>query len=106
MNAKPKLRRCSSSGVKQKRGLRREDVNIDPDKDGVVLTTVKRIKFLPTPSQLRQGRKAPQTADEGVTLRRASPHHRRPAFVRAKISWQKSLEIEGAESSRWWWTTR
>jgi len=81
---------------KQKPFFAGKDVNVYPDKDGALLTAVKRIKFLPTPAQLRQGQKAPQTADEGVTL---SAHVQIPPdrrFVRAKLV-EKSLEVEGTD---------
>jgi hypothetical protein len=78
---------------KQKLLLAGKAINIDPGKEGVLATSTKAINCLPTPDQLRQGQKGPQTIHEGV-----SPHaqvhlsaDRR--FVRVKFM-EKSLELK------------
>jgi hypothetical protein len=81
---------------KQKPFLAGKDINIDPDKDGALLTTTKRINCLPTPDQLRRGKKDPQTIDEGFTLSAQVQISADRRFVRAKFL-EKSLEIEGIE---------
>jgi hypothetical protein len=81
---------------KQKPFLDGKDVNIDLDKDGALLTATSRINCLPTPAQLRQGKKDPQTIDEGFTLRAQVQISADRRFVRAKFL-EKSLEIEGVE---------
>lgn len=81
---------------KKKPTLTGKGINVDPGKEGLLLTSMKTIKCLPTPEQLQTGKKAPQTFDEGFTLRaqvHLSPDRR---FVRAKFM-EKSLEIEGVE---------
>jgi hypothetical protein len=81
---------------KQKPFLAGKDVNIGPDMGGSLLASINRINCLPAPEQLRQGKKGPQTIDEGFTLRaqvHISPDRR---FVRAKFL-EKNLEIEGTE---------
>jgi hypothetical protein len=82
--------------AKQKPFLAGKDINIGPDRDGALLTKTERINCLPAPEQLRQGKKGPQTIEEGFTLRaqvHISPDLR---FVRAKFL-EKNLEIEGTE---------
>jgi hypothetical protein len=81
---------------KQKPFLAGKDVNIDPGKEGVLLTATKPIKCLPTPDQLRQGKNVPQIISEGFSLSaqvHISPDRR---YVCAKFL-EKSLEIEGIE---------
>jgi hypothetical protein len=81
---------------KQKPFLAGKAINIDPDKEGVLLTATKLIDCLPTPDQLRQGKKGPQKINEGFTL---SAHVQISAdrrFVHVKLM-EKSLEIEGIE---------
>jgi hypothetical protein len=80
----------------QKPFLAGTDTNIDPDKNGALLTTTRRTNCLPTPGQLRQGKKDAQTIDESFALSahvQISPDRR---FVRANFL-EKSLEIEGIE---------
>jgi hypothetical protein len=81
---------------KQKPYLTGKDVNIDLDKSGALLTATKPIKCLPTPDQLRQGRKEQQTTDEGFTLSAQVQISADRRFVRAKFL-EKSVEIEGIE---------
>src|SRR5262249_27916879 len=81
---------------KQKPFLAGKEININPDKDGMLVTTTKRIKCLPTPGQLRQGKKGPQTIDEGCTLSTQVQISADRRFVCAKFQ-EKSLEIEGIE---------
>lgn len=84
---------------KQKPFLTGKEVNIDPSKEGVLLTATKPINCLPTPDQLRQGKKGPQTIDEGFTLSAQVHVSADRRFVRAKFL-EKSLEIEGIEKVR------
>jgi hypothetical protein len=82
--------------AKQKPFLAGKEINIDPGKEGVLLTATRPINCLPTPDQLRQGKKDPQTINEGFMLGaqvHISPDRR---FVRAKFL-EKSVEIEGIE---------
>jgi len=81
---------------KQKPFLAGKEVNIDPGKEGVLLTATRPINCLPTPDQLRQGKKGPQTIDEGFTLGAQVHISADRRFVRAKFL-EKSLEIEGIE---------
>jgi hypothetical protein len=81
---------------KQKPLLAGKEINIDPGKEGVLLTATKPINCLPTPDQLRRGKKAPQTIDEGFTLGAQVHISADRRFVRAKFL-EKSLEIEGIE---------
>jgi hypothetical protein len=81
---------------KQEPFLAGKEINIDPDKDGVLLTTTRRINCLPTPGQLRQGKKVPQAIDEGFTLSAEVQLSADRRFVRARFL-EKSLEIEGIE---------
>src|SRR5262245_20092904 len=53
---------------KQKPVLAGKEVNIDPGKEGVLLTATKSVNYLPTPEQLRQGKNDPQRIDESFTL--------------------------------------
>lgn len=81
---------------KQKLLLAGKEINIDPGQEGLLLALNKAINCLPSPEQLRQGQKGPQTIQEGVSLRaqiQISPDRR---FVRAKFM-EKSLELEGIE---------
>jgi hypothetical protein len=82
--------------AKEKPFLAGKEVNIDPDKEGVLLTATKPINCLPTPDQLRQGKKGPQTIHEGFTLSAQVHLSADRRFVRAKFL-EKSLEIEGIE---------
>jgi hypothetical protein len=81
---------------KQKPFLDGKEINIDPGNKGVLLTATKPINCLPTPDQLRQGKKGPQTIDEGFTLSAQVEISADRRFVRAKFM-EKSLEIEGIE---------
>jgi len=81
---------------KQKPFLAGKEINIDPGKDGVLLTATKPIDCLPTPDQLRQGKKGPQRIDEGFTISAQVQISADRRFVRAKFL-EKSLEIEGVE---------
>ena len=81
---------------KQKPVLTGKGVNVDPGKEGVLLTAGKPVNRLPTPDQLRQGKKGPQTVHEGVTLSAQVHISADRRFVRAKFL-EKSLEIEGVE---------
>jgi hypothetical protein len=81
---------------KQKPVLAGKEINIDPGKEGALLTSTRAVHFLPTPDQLRQGRKDPQTVHEGVSLRAQVHISADRRFVRAGFT-EKSLEIEGVE---------
>src|SRR5262249_44639083 len=81
---------------KRKPFLTGHDVNIDPGKEGLLLTARKPINCLPTPDQLRQGKKGPQTVDVGFTLSAQVHISADRRFVRAKFL-EKSLEIEAVE---------
>jgi hypothetical protein len=81
---------------KQKPFLAGKEVNIDPGKEGVLLTATRPIQCLPTPEQLRQGEKGPQTIAEGCTLSAQVHISADRRFVRARFL-EKSLEIEGIE---------
>jgi hypothetical protein len=81
---------------KQKPFLAGKEINIDPGKEGVLLTATKPTNCLPTPDQLRQGKKGPQTIDEGFTLSAQVQISADRRFVRARFL-EKSLEIEGIE---------
>jgi hypothetical protein len=81
---------------KQKPFLTGKAVNIDPGKEGVLLRATKPIKCLPTPEQLRQGKKDRQTIDEGCTLGVQVHISADRRFVRARFL-EKCLEIEGIE---------
>jgi hypothetical protein len=81
---------------KQKPFLAGKEINIDPGKEGVLLTATKPTNCLPTPDQLRQGKKGPQTIDEGFTLSAQVHISADRRFVRAKFL-EKSLAIEGIE---------
>src|SRR5262249_11868821 len=70
---------------KQKPFLTGKDINIDPGKEGVLLTAIKPIKCLPPPTQLRQGKKGPQTIDEGFTLSAQVHISADRRFVRGKF---------------------
>lgn len=83
--------------LKKQKPLRAgKEINIDPGKEGVLLTATKPINCLPTPDQLRQGKKDPQTIDEGFTLGAQVHISADRRFVLAKFL-EKSLEIEGIE---------
>jgi hypothetical protein len=82
--------------AKQKPFLAGKEINIDPGKEGVLLAAIKPINCLPTPDQLRQGKKGPQTIDEGFTLIAQVHISADRRFVRARFL-EKSLEIEGIE---------
>src|SRR5262249_30352272 len=73
-----------------------KDISIDPGKEGLLLTWSKAIEFLPTPDQLRQGKRQPQRIDEGVSLRAQVQISADRRFVRATFT-EKSLEIDGSE---------
>jgi hypothetical protein len=81
---------------KQQPFLAGKEINIDPGKEGVLLTATKPINCLPTPDQLQQGKKDPQTIHEGFTLSAQVHISADRRFVRAKFL-EKSLEIEGIE---------
>lgn len=81
---------------KEKPFLARKEINIDPGKEGVLLTATRPINCLPTPEQLRRGKKSRQTIDEGFTLRARVQISADRRFVRARFL-EKSLEIEGVE---------
>jgi hypothetical protein len=81
---------------KQKPFLTGKEVNIDPGKQGVLLTATRTINCLPTPDQLRQGKKDPQAIDEGLTLSAQVHISADRRFVRVKFL-EKSLEIEAIE---------
>jgi hypothetical protein len=81
---------------KQKLLLAGKEVNIDPGKEGVLLTLSKTINRFPTPDQVRQGKKGAQTIHEGVSIRAQVQISVDRRFVRAKFM-EKSLEIEGIE---------
>jgi hypothetical protein len=81
---------------KQKPFLAGKEINIDPGKEAVLLTATRAIKCLPTPDQLRQGKKDPQTIDESFSLSaqvQLSPDRR---FVRVSFH-EKSVDIEAIE---------
>jgi hypothetical protein len=61
-----------------------------------LLTATRPIKCLPPPDQLRQGKKGPQTIDEGFTLSAQVHLSADRRFVRGKFL-EKSLAIEGIE---------
>jgi hypothetical protein len=81
----------------QKPFLTGKAVNIDPGKEGVLLTATKPTNCLPPPDQLRQGKKGRQTIEEGFTLSAQVHIVADRRFVRAKFV-EKSLEIEGIET--------
>jgi hypothetical protein len=81
---------------KQKPFLVGKEINIDPGNESVLLTAIKPINCLPTPDQLQQGKKGPQTIDEGIIFSAQVQISADRRFVRAKIL-EKSLEIEGIE---------
>jgi hypothetical protein len=81
---------------KQKPVLAGKEINIEPGKEGAFLTATKPINYLPSPDQLRQGKKAPQTVDEGFTLSMEVQISADRRFVRARFL-EKGLEIEGVE---------
>src|SRR5262249_54110489 len=81
---------------KQQPFLTGKEINIDPGKEGVLLTATRPINCLPTPDQLRQGKKGPQTIDEGFTLKVQVQFSADRRFVHARFL-EKSLEIEGIE---------
>src|SRR5262245_39075423 len=54
---------------KKKPFLIGKTINVDPGKEGTLLTASKSIECLPTLDQLRMGNKTPQTIDESFTLR-------------------------------------
>jgi hypothetical protein len=82
--------------AKQKPFQAGKEINIGPGKEGVLLTATKPIKCSPAPDQLRQGKKGPQTIDEGFTLSAQVHISADRRFVRARFL-EKSLEIEGIE---------
>jgi hypothetical protein len=82
--------------AKQKLFLAGKEIRIDPGKEGVLLTATRPTNFLPTPDQLQQGKKGPQTIHEGVTLSAQVHISADRRFVLAKVQ-EKSLEIEGTE---------
>jgi hypothetical protein len=73
-----------------------KETNIDLGKEGVFLTQSKSINCLPTPDQLRQGKKDQQTIDEGFTLSVQVHLSADRRFVRAGFQ-EKSLEIDAIE---------
>jgi hypothetical protein len=81
---------------KQKPSLVGKEINVDPGKEGLLLRSTKPNNRLPTPDQLRQGKKTPQTIDEGFTLRAQVHVTADRRFVRVKFV-EKSQEIEGIE---------
>jgi len=81
---------------KEKPLLAGKEINIDRGKEGVLLTSTRPINCLPAPDQLRQGKKVPQTIDEGFSLNAQVYISADRRFVRAKFL-EKSLEIEGVE---------
>ena len=90
---------------KQKPFLAGKEINIDPGKEGVLLTATKPINCLPTPDQLRQGKKGPQTIDEGFTL--SAKFTSAPTDVScAPNSWRRVWKSKASKRSRSWWTTR
>jgi hypothetical protein len=82
--------------AKQKPFLAGKEINIAPDKKGVLVTATRPVNCLPAPDQLRQGKKGPQTLDEGFTLSAQVHISADRRFVRARFL-EKSLEIEGIE---------
>jgi hypothetical protein len=82
--------------AKQEPFLTGKEINIDPGKEAVLLRATRPINCLPTPDQLRQGKKGPQTIDEGFTLSAQVHISADRRFVRARFL-EKSLEIEGIE---------
>src|SRR5262245_38296714 len=82
--------------AKQQPFLAGKEINIDPGKEGVLLTAIKPVNCSPTPDQLRQGKKGPQTIDEGFTLGAQVHISADRRFVRARFL-EKSLQIEGIE---------
>src|SRR5262249_10248209 len=81
---------------KQKKLLDGKEIHIEPGKEGVLLTSKKAIRFLPTPGQLRHGDKEPQTIHEGVALHAQVHISADRRFVRVRFV-EKSLEIDGSE---------
>ena len=73
-----------------------KEVNIDPGKEGVLLTAIKQVNYLPNPEQLRQGKKRPQIIATGFTLSAQVHITADRRFVRAKFT-EKSVELEGIE---------
>jgi hypothetical protein len=68
LETKPQDGKLFARLEKQKPFLAGKKIDIDPGKEGVLLTASRSIKCLPTPDRLRQGKKDPQTIDEGFTL--------------------------------------
>jgi hypothetical protein len=81
---------------KQKPVLVGKEINIDLGKEGVLLTATKAITCLPTPDQLRQGKKGQQKIEEVFTLSAQVQVSADRRFVHAKLL-EKGLEIEGIE---------
>jgi hypothetical protein len=81
---------------KQKPFLAGKEINIDPDKEGKLLTAIRPTNCLPTPDDLRQGKKGPQSIDEGFTVSAQVQISADRRFVRVRFL-EKSLEIEGIE---------
>jgi hypothetical protein len=96
LETKPQDRSLFALLEKQKPFLVGKEINIDPGKEGVLLTATKPIKCLPTPDQLRQGKKGPQTIDESLTFSAQVHLSADRRFVSAKFL-EKSLAIEGIE---------
>lgn len=85
--------------AKQKPSRVGKVIDIDPGKTGMLLTVTKPGKYLPTPEQLRQGNRDPQTIHEGFTLNVQVHVSADRRFVRARLQ-EKNLEIEGIEQIR------
>lgn len=81
---------------KLKPSLVGKKINVDPGKEGVLLRATKKVECLPTPDQIRQASKRPQTFDEGFTLSAWIHVSSDRRFVRLEFR-EKSLEIEGVE---------
>ena len=81
---------------KQKPFLAGKEINIDPGKEAVLLTATKAINCLPTPDQLRQGKKGPQTIDESFSLIAQVQLSADRRSVRVNFI-EKSVDIEGIE---------
>jgi hypothetical protein len=82
--------------AKQEPFLAGQEVNIDPGKEGTLLTATGTILCLPTPDQLLQGKKDPQIIHESLTFSAQVHISADGRCVRAKLQ-EKCLEIEGIE---------
>jgi hypothetical protein len=81
---------------KQKLLFTGKEVNIDPGKEGVLLTVSEAVSYLPTPDELQRGKNGPQTVHVGFSLRAQVQVSGDRRFVRAMFV-EKSLEVEGTE---------